>query len=325
MPQSVVAVSSPEQLAVGETGTTVNSAPYVRQEEIILAPLTYLLDLPGKDIRGKMISAFNQWLKIPENKLDVIKRIVMLLHNASLLIDDIQDSSKLRRGMPVSHSIFGIAQTINAANYAFFLAQKELPKLGDVRAFEIFTEELLHLHRGQGMDIYWRDASTCPTEEEYFTMVSNKTGGLFRLAVKLMQLASESDKDYVPLVNVLGVIFQIRDDYLNLQSDKYAKNKGFGEDLTEGKFSFPIIHSIRSNPANIQLSSILKQRTTDIDVKLFAVKYIESTGSFEHCRRKLVELTIEAKAIMENIADGRSDDMKAMNDLLGMIGVEGSC
>lgn len=94
----------------------------------------------------------------------------------------------------MSHSIFGVAQTINAANYAFFLAQQELPKLGDVRAFEIFTEELLHLHRGQGMDIYWRDASTCPTEEEYFTMVSNKTGGLFRLAVKLMQLASESDK-----------------------------------------------------------------------------------------------------------------------------------
>ncbi|KAG5788086.1 hypothetical protein H9Q69_012851 [Fusarium xylarioides] len=78
-------------------------------------------------------------------------------------------------------------------------------------------------------------------------MVSNKTGGLFRLAVKLMQLASESDKDYVPLVNILGVILQIRDDYLNLQSGKYAKNKGFGEDLTEGKFSFPIIHSIRQS------------------------------------------------------------------------------
>jgi geranylgeranyl diphosphate synthase, type III len=158
-----------------------------------------------------MMSAFNRWLKIPQDKLEVIKRIIMLLHNASLLyvevcgigfavltpiprIDDIQDSSKLRRGLPVSHSIFGIPQTINAANYAFFLAQQELPRLGDVAAFEIFTEELLQLHRGQGMDIYWRDASTCPTEEEYFTMVSNKTGGLFRLAVKLMQLASESDK-----------------------------------------------------------------------------------------------------------------------------------
>ncbi|KAH6951290.1 hypothetical protein HG530_013938 [Fusarium avenaceum] len=323
MPQPVPSAFSPELPSAGEARTSASSMPYARHEEIIRAPLTYLLDLPGKDVRGKMMSAFNQWLKIPEDKLDVIKRIIMLLHNASLLIDDIQDSSRLRRGLPVSHSIFGVAQTINAANYAFFLAQQELPKLGDVRAFEIFTEELLHLHRGQGMDIYWRDASTCPTEEEYFTMVSNKTGGLFRLAVKLMQLASESDKDYVPLVNVLGVIFQIRDDYLNLQSGKYAKNKGFGEDLTEGKFSFPIIHSIRSNPANIQLSSILKQRTTDIDVKLFAVGYIESTGSFEHCRRKLVELTAEARTIMETVADGQSEDMKVVDHILGMIGLEG--
>lgn len=72
--------------------------------------------------------------------------------------------------------------------------QQELPKLGDARAYEIFTEELLSLHRGQGMDIYWRDASICPTEDEYFTVVSNKTGGLFRLAVRLMQLASKTSR-----------------------------------------------------------------------------------------------------------------------------------
>jgi geranylgeranyl diphosphate synthase type 3 len=111
----------------------------------------------------------------------------------TLRIDDIQDSSKLRCKLPVPHSIFGIGQTINAANYAL-LAQQELPKLGDAHAFEILTEELLYLHPGQGMDIYRRDASICPTEEKYFTMVSNQTGRLFRLAVKLMQLASESDK-----------------------------------------------------------------------------------------------------------------------------------
>lgn len=122
---------------------------------------------------------------------------------------------------------------------------------------------------------------------------------------------------------MLGVIFQIRDDYFNLQSDTYVKNKGFGEDLTEGKFSFPIIHSIRSNPANIQLSSILKQRTTDPDVKLFAVQYIESTGSFEHCRRKLSELTAEARALVESMSDGVDGNTKVIDHILGMLGLEG--
>lgn len=93
----------------------------------------------------------------------------------------------------MAHSIFGIAQTINSANYAYFLAQQELYKLEDPRAFEIFTEELLSLHRGQGMDLYWRDSLVCPNEEDYLTMVHNKTGGLFRVAIRLMQLAKGTD------------------------------------------------------------------------------------------------------------------------------------
>ncbi|KAK0645194.1 Geranylgeranyl pyrophosphate synthase atmG [Lasiodiplodia hormozganensis] len=299
----------------------MDSKIVTNDEEVIRAPLSYLLRNSGKDVRGKIISAFNEWLQTPEEKLDVIKRIVEFLHTASLLIDDIQDSSKLRRGLPVAHSIFGVAQTINAANYAFFLAQQELPKLGNPRAFEIFTEELLNLHRGQGMDLYWRDSFTCPTEEEYLKMVSNKTGGLFRLAVKLMQMASKTDQDFVPIVNVLGIIFQIRDDYLNLQSDAYTKNKGFGEDLTEGKFSFPIIHSIRSNPANIQLSSILQQRTEDDDVKRFAIQYIASTGSFEYCEQRLEDLTAKAREMAEEMS-GEIDYVGGIDRVLEIVGLK---
>ena len=54
---------------------------------------------------------------------------------------------------------------------------------------------------------------------------------------------------------MIGVLFQIRDDYMNLQNDDYTTNKGFAEDLTEGKFSFPIVHGVRANPADRQLLS----------------------------------------------------------------------
>lgn len=83
-----------------------------------------------------------------------------------------------------------MAQTINSANYAYFLAQQKLSALHSTRANDVFVEELLNLHRGQGMDLYWRDTLTCPTEEQYMGMVLDKTGGLFRLAVRLMQLES---------------------------------------------------------------------------------------------------------------------------------------
>ncbi len=56
----------------------------------------------------------------------------------------------------------------------------------------MFTEQVLELHRGQGMEIYWRDNYSCPTEAEYRLMTCRKTGGLFNLAVRLMQLFSSS-------------------------------------------------------------------------------------------------------------------------------------
>lgn len=68
------------------------------------------------------------------------------------------------------------------------------------------------------MDIFWRETLTTPTEDEYLLMISNKTGGLFRLAVRLMQAVSNFCMDLVPLVDLLGLIFQIQDDYLNLTS-----------------------------------------------------------------------------------------------------------
>jgi geranylgeranyl diphosphate synthase type 3 len=177
-------------------------------------------------------------------------------------------------------------------------------------------EELLNLHRGQGMDLFWRDNLRCPSTEDYLEMVSNskcpgiprspdivadavsETGGLFRLAIKLMQASSTSSEDYVSLVNYIGLIYQVRDDYMNLQSSRYHSNKGFCEDLTEGKFSFPIIHSIHNDPNNMQLINILKQRTENEDVKKYAVAYMEKTGAFAYSRTVLAELDQKARGLL---------------------------
>ena len=68
----------------------------------VLEPFAYISESPGKDVRGALIDAFNVWLKIPADKVDTIKQIVSRLHNASLLVDDIEDGSQLRRGKPSS-------------------------------------------------------------------------------------------------------------------------------------------------------------------------------------------------------------------------------
>jgi geranylgeranyl diphosphate synthase type 3 len=194
------------------------------------------------------------------------------------------------------------------------------------------------------MDLFWRDTLTCPTEADYLEMVHNKTGGLFRLAIKLMQAESTTLRSAsaaaadaaasstagadrstfttshtpstpatcIPLINTIGLQFQILDDLLNLSSPTYASRKGHAEDLTEGKFSFPVIHGIRADPSNLVLLNILRQKTTDDEVKRYAVAYMEKVGSFEYTRRCIAEL--ERKAVRE---------IERLEALMGERGKEG--
>jgi len=160
----------------------------------------------------------------------------------------------------------------------------------------------------------WRDSNDCPTEDQYKEMVLDKTGGLFRLCLRLMQVFSKDKRDYIPLVNLLSLYFQIRDDYINLKSDDYAKNKSFAEDFTEGKFSFPIIYAIRANKEDHRILNILKKRTEDMSLKEHAISYMETLGTFKYTEQVLENLN---KQIRQIIADfGGNDALLSLMDYL---------
>lgn len=124
---------------------SVNTSWSEQNEAAVLEPFKYTTSTPGKDIRTQLIEAFDLWLRVPPDKKAIIARIVNMLHSASLMqvsaletylqnlisprIDDIEDDAQLRRGQPVAHKIYGIPQTINSANYIYFLALKELAAL----------------------------------------------------------------------------------------------------------------------------------------------------------------------------------------------------
>lgn len=99
------------------------------------------------------------------------------------------------------------------------------------------------------MEIYWRDNFTCPTESEYKLMTIRKTGGLFMLAIRLMQLFSDSDKDFSKLTAILGLYFQIRDDYCNLTSKEVRVLN-----WCPSQFSFLMLNVLLGIPASIRIA-----------------------------------------------------------------------
>jgi len=294
-----------------------NSNPYQVKHEPpkeLTEAYRYIALLQGKGVRTTLMDAFNVWLKLEKSQVVHISNLIAILHNSSLMVDDIEDNSKLRRGSPVCHSVYGTAITINTANYMYFVAMQDVCSMGQPEAIKVFLEELLNLHRGQGYDILWRDSYQCPTEEQYKEMVLDKTGGLFRLCLRLMQVFSEDKRNYLPLVNDLSLYFQIRDDYINLKSEDYAKNKSFAEDLTEGKYSFPIIAAIKAAPDDNRLKSILKQKTEDANLKQHAVKFMESVEAFSYTEKVLADLQ---KKIRQQIADfGGNNALSHLLDIL---------
>ncbi|KAJ5703678.1 hypothetical protein N7493_011603 [Penicillium malachiteum] len=249
----------------------------LNSEQTVTSPSKYIASLPSKNVRDKFLDALNLWFRIPEEPLSRIKRIVGLLHHSSLMLDDIEDDSTLRRGMPCAHSLYGPAQTINSANYAFVTAFAETLSLKNSSATDMFIDEVQNMHRGQAMDLHWKYHTHCPTADEYMQMIDNKTGAMFRLCVRLMQAESNLAGHNIspdPFVLQLGRYFQVRDDYQNLLSDEYSSQKGFCEDLDEGKISLPIIYTIMNPSFNGSVIKGIFQHKVPGKMPLPTKKYI---------------------------------------------------
>lgn len=169
------------------------------EPQVIRAPARYVESLPGKKIRDKAANALNIWLQVNQDDLDQIRQVINLLHNASLILDDVEDGSISRRGRPAPHMVFGTPQAINSAGYQINKAMIEVLKLGDAQCIEIFTgecpsaprllrtmtspmrtnptvlEEMDKLYIGQGHDLFWTFNIKRPSVEEYISMVDYST------------------------------------------------------------------------------------------------------------------------------------------------------
>ncbi|KAL4815396.1 isoprenoid synthase domain-containing protein [Aspergillus spinulosporus] len=296
--------------------------------EICDSPYKYIESLPSKNTRDKFMDSLNCWLQVPASSYERVKNIINMLHNASLMLDDIEDISSLRRGQPATHTFYGTSQTINSANFVYVKTVKEVMQLDNPECMNIFTDELGNLHRGQSLDLYWRHHGRCPTIDDYIMMVDNKTGGLFRLMLRLMvaespiSLPSSTSTLLLRLLTYTGRYYQIRDDYLNLTSADYKSKKGFCEDFDEGKFSLPLIHLLNHTPFPDRITSVIHNRNPETrlrrEVKVYILDSMEAVRTFDYTREVLKHLHEEIMKTLDEVEGilGTNDNSRML--LLGM-------
>jgi ophiobolin F synthase len=277
----------------------------------LLAPINYINSLPSKGIRAMLLQALSIWIKVSDSSLDIIESIIDSLHNASLILDDIEDNSPLRRGKLATHMVFGRSQSINSGNYMFVAALRSATKLSNPNALPLLLETLQSLYLGQSWDLYWKFNMKCPSEAEYLQMIDNKTGALFNLILQIAigELSSPCDVSFQRFVQLFGRYFQIRDDYMNLCSQKYSGQKGLYEDLDEGKFSYPLVYLANKHPEDmVQVLGIFRQRPTEssvlsMEAKAQIIGLLNFRGVLESVLKYLQELELDIEVEISKLED----------------------
>ncbi|PYH84587.1 terpenoid synthase [Aspergillus uvarum CBS 121591] len=273
-------------------------------EKICAAPIEYTQSLPGKNTLSRFIDSLAPWFSVKEEYLAPLREITSTLFTTILILDDIEDSSPLRRGHPSAHTQFGTAQTVNAATYTLMSLTASIHQRLGPEALQVFLEEMQNLGKGQALDLHWTFMATCPTVEEYLGMVDLKTGSLFRLVVRWMSIGAKVgargvDGEVAGLVTLLGRYYQVRDDLLNL-SGEYTATKGRCEDLDEGKFSFPLVWllQVRGVEVGKEIHGLLfgdagqegERRGVSDEIKERVVELMRASGTLEDTGKVLTEI-----------------------------------
>lgn len=277
-------------------------------QKAIADPIWEFLDRGGKRWRPVLFLLIAE--AIGGNVKDISHFIVFpeIEHSATLVHDDIEDMSELRRGKPCLHKIYGMDVAINTGDVMYFLPfltlLKNKHKFSNevlVKAYEIVTQELIRVAFGQATDIAWHNGLANAdniSEEEYLQMCSNKTGCMARMSAKLAALLSGADNKTIETLGrfaeTVGIAFQIQDDTLSVVGDEFAEKKGYGDDITEGKRSLLVIHTLQKTNENDRkrLIEILNMHTTDkklIDEAIFIIKKYGSVEYAKEKARKMVE------------------------------------
>jgi geranylgeranyl diphosphate synthase type 3 len=261
-------------------------------EDILLEPVNYYLNQKGKNIRKLLCEMFGKLLGINSENIELINRITNNVHNASLVIDDIEDNSLLRRNQPCAHIKFGIPISINAGYYSIFKSLTQISSNFTSKTTNKIIEYLYYIHEGQGMDIYYTTQKVIPRLEDYEKMMVYKTGYAFIMNLELLMdkstnvIAKKNCDKFKHVLILFALFFQIRDDYINLTDLEYWQSKGFCQDIDEEKISYLITYFKTMNDTNV--IDMMKDKTRESKIKI--LKLFHETGLFDIVYKKLVDL-----------------------------------
>ncbi len=285
--------------------------------------ISSFLSTKGKQIRPIIVILTAKMMHARvDDKTLAAAAAVELLHNASLIHDDVVDNSQLRRGIPTINAIWDNHIAVLVGDFFVSSSMQQAISTADIRVIDAICCLGKLLSLGE-LDQIYNARYHSITEEAYMHIIDYKTASLFVACAKMGCYTAAVDDHRLQLMSefarLLGLCFQMRDDILDYTHDQ-SIGKPTGNDLREGKVTLPLIYALSdANPdpdRHEMLELAAKEQLTDADIARLTAYAIDH-GGIDYAYDKMHQLRLRARQIMSHFPE--SDASKSLLDIFDMI------
>jgi geranylgeranyl diphosphate synthase type I len=281
----------------------------------------------GKRLRPYMVIRSCQILKGKVSNAMPAASAVEMVHNFTLVHDDIMDNDEMRHGVPTVHKKFGMPIAILAGDVLFSKAfqvvtDSKLSPNTTIQLVSRLAKACVDVCEGQLLDVKMAEERKIPSQAEYITMIGKKTAALFDVSCAMGAIcATNKVKDISNLSSFgrnLGIAFQITDDLIGVMGDSKITKKPVGNDLREGKKSLPILMAIKSakgNEKKIILKAFGNSKISRKDLSK-VVDVIRSLGIEENVRKQALKYAERAEKSLGSYSGPAKTELISLLDFV---------
>ena len=285
---------------------------------------SYLIVHGGKRLRPYLVFKSCEILNGNMKNAIPAASAVEMIHNFTLVHDDIMDNDEMRHGVKTVHKKFGMPIAILAGDVLFskayqVISNSKLPSKSTVNLVSKLAKACVDVCEGQLLDIKLAEGKKIPTQSQYIKMIEKKTAALFEVSCAMGAISAQSkQKDVINLANFgknLGISFQITDDLIGILGDPRVTKKPVGNDLREGKKSLPILLALKKATGDnkkILMSTFGNSFATKNDIAK-SVRIIRSIGIEKKARNEALRYAQKAKKSLDSYSGS------AKNELLSLL------
>lgn len=270
------------------------------------------LEKKGKQIRPIMVIVSAKMFGEVNNAVLNAGAALEMLHNASLIHDDVVDETNLRRGLPTINAAMGNRIAVLVGDFFVSNALEASIKTGNIDIIASLSALGKELSIGE-IDQICNVREHHFDQQSYFMMIRKKTASLFMNCVKMgAEAVGANAKEYAPLVKyaeLLGLCFQIKDDIFDYDINPQI-GKPTGNDLREGKVTLPLIYALENSEAEIShsMKEILLKGDLDQDEIQQLIDFAKANGGVEYAFEVMRQMQKEAETIISVYPDSEAKE-----------------